>query len=580
MRSVSKSPKRFIFYAIIVGVIGITLFYSLYSTPYWYRNIVWRDIDISNLKIDNSDHTYGLNHGQISVDGVSRSAKFEINPFLILKNDKVIRLAMFYQNQKEDPLFVGNQVDQSEYKDSLSELERVNTKLKASLGFSESGLPLGFLKSTLDSQGIQEKFEESPTLYNAGSLIGAYKNTNQKYLEDVSRLKKLITDSKISANYFSENGAVTSKKIIMDDISSIVANNKKLSDDILQRENCLKFSSLFCERKIIKNQLTLKEIPQSNREKDAEVIKPEDYPSLKDTEKLKFYGPYSIHTSCFNNEYDNNRHLFYLVEDKDTDFVKNFPEFANNVYYQEITLENRGPYLYKQFKKKGIDWEGLRLNTPYSCNDLEYQTQISTLDGFVKKYDKPLITGEKQGEIFAQVVATEKAFYSLDIKDDLLLENMGIAYGNLYSKVINNENTIASEDQYFRGIKEELLDRLLIIREKQLGFPRILNYHKFLLEMHCETNGFKLRDPKSEDKTYDSYFYLMRTMYSLNFLNFSPSTLREGRLKYIDPSKSKIRSDIKNYKEAVEILGIDKVKKLNTSNRNRIVNDSIDTPIK
>jgi hypothetical protein len=537
----------------LIALIAIGVFYAFFSAPYWNTSIMWRDLNNDNLQ-------------------------FELNPVKLLKNDRKIKNLLASQIEKEDPLFMGPELNDKEYQAAVENFNNVNDLLKKELQLPESSLPINFLTQTVKLDSAKRTLVTEKSYDSLESLMQEYKKTNRAYLDDARHLKRLVEGSNIDNKYFAQVGAVTSKEIILDDINSIINNGKLLDREISDRLWCLKVSPLFCKRSVLANKVEKIEKPES--EKDLGIMAPEKLASLKDESKLSYQGPYAIYSGCWNKEFDGTKHLVYVVEDTTTEYTKYLPVFANNIYYQSITPENKGPFLYKQFAKKGIEWEVTNMFTSYICNDLEYQADLGTLNKYIKTYPgkiSGLIGGE---EARVRVIDSESAFYGAEIKDYVDLYNLGIAYRNLYRDIILSEKGASNRDSKVAELKEALLIRSQYILGRESALPEIINYQTYLLSMYSQTNGLKLREKPTDTEGYNSYFYTMRNSYSINMLSFTPYTMRREKLRYINADQSRVREDMKDYAQMLSDFGAEAVRKINESNRNRIVNDAIEVPIR
>jgi hypothetical protein len=552
----------------------VILFYIVYSAPYWNNNINWQDINVNNMQLTKNGPKYSLIDGYIISDNGKKKIKFEINPIVLYRNSRLLQLAMFRASEEESPLFVDSNFGDQSFQDSVANLNRVNKILQEELEIDTTGLPIGFLGSLDKLSKTKKDFKNEVNLDNANKIINAYKNTNNEYLSDSKALLGLINKSDLKSSYFAQGGAVTSKNIIASDIRLIIKNSAENRKKYVSRQACLNISLAFCKRDILN--FEAKNItPHPNNIKAKSIISPDDYPSIKDTDKLAFKGPYLIESNCWLDSTKDNSHLLYLVEDTTTGLTKVRPEFADRVYYQKITLENRGPFLYKQFQKKNMEWEMVILNSPYACNDLRYYGEISTVDNFYKKYPEPLIYNSDEfskdefgNPLIMGIYNAEKDFYTSEYLSNVSLNILSEKYKEYYVDCIKNHknfNPLLS--------KEGLIRRINLIDSKLSYYPEILNYQIYLLDMYSQTNGQRLRESVADKPGYDSYFYLMHNFYSLSFLSHSPHTYPKNDLKYIDINSSIIRSDIVNMEDIKKILSPEQINKINSINRNRIVNE-------
>lgn len=580
---INRSKNNFISLIVLGLILGVPLFYLFLSLSYPYiSGLIWRDINLTGLKVNNTE--YNLNQGKLSKNGKERSLHFELNPASLLENDKVLRLALFYQINKENPLFTGPGLDKEQYKKSIEKLEKINQRLLNNTGFKENVVPINFLKKTVEVIEAQRKFENEKSLTNARILIDKNKETNNNYKKDAQNLKKKLEGLNLPQNTFIQPGSVTSKDIILNDLEKIIKNYDYMEKEIINREKCLNFSTFFCKRILLNKKIEINN--EISEEEPTKILNNEELYYPIDSKNMTLKGPYKIKSPCWKKDKnDKEEHYLYEMEENVNGIKKVIPKIATTNYYREIKTNGGEMVLDKAYKKAGLlDWRAVFVTTTYACNNLEYQSILATINAYYKKYkDKNILSNleEKDGfskeykNLIEKGLETEKALFAEKFPSQKTLNSLGGYYANIYSFVVKEQHKNNQHpwlDDYIK-IKDELLNRYLFIERRFADFDRVINFFSFLLDSSSQM--YRFIEGNSE-----AYTYYIRNGYSLTYLGFSSSVWKNNEpLQYIDFEKSKLREDLKDYEEMVREFGEEYVAKINSIPRSRIWYEILGHPI-
>lgn len=550
-------------------------FYAFFSVPYWNKSIIWRDIEISGLKLKENGPQYRLSNGILYKENQSRKIKFELNPAKLIENDQVLRLALFYQITKEDPLFVGPGLDANVYKTSVNELERVNSELLINTGFKENVVPITFLKKTVEVMDSENTFANNKSLFDAETLMNKYKEANRAYLKEAKDLRKKMNDKKLPQKELIQFASITSPDIITADLDKIIKNSSYLNENIIKKGNCLKISTYFCERSLLAS-ANRGETTSQVIEAEPKILNNSQIYIPTDSAGTKLSGPYEVSSTCFNRNNPDTRRFLYTYEDTANGVEKLFPVLAENNYYQKIAGVKTDTVVNSAYLKHDLNWIIALLTTSYGCNDLIYQPKLATIDAYFKRYNKDRIFSRMQKMINADTSdnlknmigdgrEAENTFFDNKYPSEQDLDNLAVKMENVYAYIVTDQNSTQNSSlDYLFGYKEELLSRSLYIYGKQGNFERVLGTFSFHLNGYANT--YKLNKGDRE-----AYIYYIRSGYPLTYLGFSPYVWKsKDTLDYINKETSKIRPDFKDYYEMVKEFGQDYVNRINDIKRPQI----------
>lgn len=545
----------------LVIVLAALFSYLFFSYFYFSKSLFWKDINVEGLKLKENGSNYDVVNGDLTKDNTKRKLNYEINPLKLIENDKVLRLALFYQITKEDPLFIGPGLDKEQYKKSIDRLEEVHKNLLNVTGFKENIIPIDLLKKTAEVMEAQDNFEKDKSLDNARLLLRKYKEINKIYKNEATNLGNKLKDTEIasSSGMFMQYSSVTSKDIILSDFEKIIKNYNFLAKEIKKRELCLNFSTYYCKRSSIKENLEKETKVEPEKEENVRILGNGEIYYIKDPKELTLSKPYKITSSCWRGAGDENGyHYLYEMEEYANGIKRLIPKIATNNYYIELGKGGVG----KQYKRHGLDWRIALLTTPYACNDLEYQPMLATINAYYKKYkDKNILsdlkteTKEKLPKEYKKIIEdgadAEEIFFQEKFPSERTLNSLSLYYAKIYSFIIN-EQQMGNKEEWLNdlsNIKDELLKRHLFIQRKFGDFEGVISLFSYFLNSYLQTTDFSTGNK-------EVYIYYLRNSYSITFLGFSSSVWRSAEpLQYIDQDKSKIMDGIKDYDEMIKEFG-------------------------
>ena len=532
-------------------------FYGYLSLPYLDTS-QWIDIEMDGLKVAESASLYNISGGILEKDGISRKIKFEIAPQKLLENNKVLRLALFYQINKEDPIFYGPGLDTGSYSKALEKLESVNDDLVRNMELEDDLVPLDFLQSAGKVLAAYEDLEKDKSLDRAQNLIATQEEATVNYKKDATTLRTKINELFGENKYIIQGGSVSTTDIMTSDLDKIIKNSDLISNDIQSRETCLA-SYIFCKRPKIESMEPIKS-------EKVDIT----YPSFLDTDELYFTkdlesseieGPYELSTSCWNEASGEpaNQYLYEIVENIDSR-ERLIPKIATTNYYQEISLATEET-VDIGYKNHDLDWRVAFLTTPYTCNDLTYQSSLATMNYYRTKSGPGLFSimkddSEYQGapEEYQQIIdagqKSETAFIDANVPTESDFLETGGLYRELYRLILEKINNGETVPTFILSKKDEILDRQLLIEGRLASFDGVLNFYSYILDGYSQMALFYDKGEK------DSYIYTARNGYSLLFWGFSPSVWRsQEKLEYIATDKPQLREGLLNREEMIRRFG-------------------------
>jgi len=518
----------------------------------------YKDLTIENIHINDDNSVYSLNGGRIFQDGEEMPEGSSKE-----KTDSVVRVALFYQWMKEDPLLFSSGLNVDRFEKALEMFSEEQDKLfKFFPEVKGNILPVSFLKSYSDSSRRYREFSSRISEENALLLLNSIEKTNENYYAESTGLrevlKRSISDEGISENtkILINNRNFTTPGIILADLSKTENNSKAIEADLIVRKKCLLESSRFCERPF-----------EAIREPDVLTIAEKSVPEFKlkeliMKENIEYRGPYKIDSQCW--EDGKEQYMYYAVKACPRDLNCSMTEtrLATDIYF--IKLNDYFPFHIKM-KEKGLVVMPQNIANTYTCTNLEYKPIIATLDYFYREYkDSRLFekfksdNAGKYSDEFMKIIEegdrAEKMFFDSKYPAQEEMDYLGNYYAFAYSYSIkNNVGDIES--------RNDLLGRYLIIKEKMADIDLILNEMTFYFAKYVFEND------EAKKSIPSSYLYAIRSGYSFSFLNFSGLVWRiPERPKYLETSAKDLgqagsEKEIYNYQEAVSEFGKENIEK-------------------
>lgn len=456
--------------------------------------------DVS-LKVAVDDKTYALEGGKVQ-ERVDDTTKL-----------KVLKLAAFYQWNKEDPLFDSPDFDPGALASSAAHLRDTQKQFIHTFLSSQPLYPVDFLNSFSQAALLQRQFLKNPNPSSAQQLINAQYQAAKLYEQAAQSQLKFISSFRPQV-FFSYNIRFGTP-VVVSDYKKILDNASALKEEIQRRERCLKQGE-GCQRPYFSFPA-----PQPS------VMKPAKFPDFLDKNLVyKAYldkaggfpieGPLSTDTACFGwgEQFSQPLHYFYLgfvPPSVENSYPTVHPFLADDIFFRKIP-SNTPLESEKKYKDQGHEYIFQPSDAYYLCPDTGYLDELAETGSFLEHY-KGVLAGSglenlPQG---SRAIKSEEEFFKERYPSYEQLDNLADYYGELYKSL--------AETKTSSSLKEELLQRYLSVKDKLAYFNLLVNNHN--LDDRLVKNA-KL-DPQGVSI---AYVYTFRSDYSLFYLLFSPSVWR------------------------------------------------------
>lgn len=497
------------------------------------------DVNISRIEVDGK--AYSIKNGRVE-QSVDREASL-----------KVLRLAAFYQWNKEDPLFESPDFDRRFYgfsthklSENLELLGEETRKLQEILNQKRPPYPMSFLHDLARTSISTKQFIKSPSLKGSRELIEKQKNTASSYGEEAGSLLKFISP-------VTDGGAVSfnirlTHKIILEDLGKIIKNTKNLISEIEKREGCLDGTGE-CIRPMLDFSRP-KNITYSNPPAptflDIKLI------YVRGIEQRSLFGPYRASTPCFGwgEKFSFPEHYFYVSPSGDI-------RLATDAYYRRTGIN-------LTLGDLGTDHIFIPTNLAYLCPYAGYILEAGQVALFLEKY-KPIFTTldsapKATQEFFQEAGMKEKEFFNQKHASYNHLRNLSQYYAYAYRLLTQDPN--AAFAQNLLDQKEEFLRRYLEIDRKIGFFNRVLENMAPLTISTRKNYELIPTDIQGQAK----FVYTYKNYYGLFFLPFTTSIWRSSeQLQYLEKRKIEnalgLEAGYINYNEAVKHVSREEIDK-------------------
>ncbi|MDP2632248.1 MAG: hypothetical protein Q8P25_00805 [Candidatus Curtissbacteria bacterium] len=482
-------------------------------------------------------------------------AKFQSN-----KNQDqtaVLRLAAFYQWNKEDPLFTSPDFDTEAFKNSIDYLINEQDILLKFINKTDHVYPIDFLTAMAEAAKAQEIFMNRPTSENGKTLLEKQLEAAHLYKKEARDLIRPISEAKFYSPIL--YNITTNKDVAISDLKLIAENGDKLIKEIENRKSCLEGSDN-CERPSLEFKT-----PKIKKFLDPNLpLLSKDF-VYYDEEKVDIKGPYVANTLCFG--YGKNlsypTHYFYLKNlEEGFDYIKPIADIrlATDMYFEQIT-QDTNLYYKKKLWGKGIPYAVVDSTIPYKCPYLGYLSEVLALDEFLKKHKPILEKLESDTKFVEEVKKTEAEFFERKYPSYEEAIQLAQIYGYLYNS-----------SQAPTDFKDELLERKLKIERRLLSFDGLLNYlTRFVRSTRMyEEVELKAGSDHAKEILYPEFaqntVYPLRSYYSIMFLPFSSSVWRlDEKPQYAEKKIIKglvgFDSVVVNYQLALEHYSPEEIKR-------------------
>jgi len=511
--------KSFILIIISVLAVAVIYLFTLYY-PYIDKGLYWKDI--------------------VMLKGIE---KYSLDPIEVWRNDGLMRLGLFYQINIEDPLYYGPGLNSKEFSQSVALLDSSQKELKTALGLSEDIYPIGYLNTVASVVSENQIFKEKPNMTNGMELIKKQRLANDLYRKYAVSIKSKLDRSEIPNELFIQAGAVTSKKIIIDDLTNIIKNSDQMEIDISMRERCLTLSSIYCQRK----KINIVDNLNGNTLQNENIFPPRN--TLSNNLEINSNKIFQINSPCWKKKPNSSEtHLIYAIENNEVII----PQLADSRYFETVTVESYGEALHDAYEKLGTEWAVNYMDSSYNCNNLNYQASLSTLSGYYTKYaTTPLLLTDVLDKLPKDIRESarkteveEKKLLSEKYPSDTTLAKITQGYAYIYNSLTEDLNESNKEivDIMPSGFREELLQRINYSRERFAGYQKNINFISYRNLSHAQ-----IARSNKKGRIEKDYTYFMRSSYGLTLTGFSPSVWRsEAPLQYITKDSTLYKGLIDN----------------------------------
>lgn len=560
-----KMKKSINFKLIVISSLLVTFFYVYYSLPYLKKDAYWRNIDVEGVRLSEAGPEYKISDGYLFKGGVKRRLKFELSPFKLIENERVLRVALFYQINHIDPIFSGPGLEVNDLNRSVERLEKIHAGMLTSLGLKKSVVPVNYLQSWGKTVEYEAVFRQTKNFPAAKRLVKSQKKTSEAYGVEAQELAETIKELFPEDKALLQGGSLTTTGILQEDLEKVSENAGVLKKEIRTRNACLRISSVFCRPELpwVPESIELKEYD------DQSVLPLSDLYYTKDPKDSVIRGPYRVKTSCWNKENGEKRpQLIYLFEEKNAGFNRLIPKLATQNYYQEIKAGSE-EVIDIGYKNHGVPARVMFDTTPYNCNDLTYQPAMATLNYFKSNFKSDLFSRiekeegitEELSEIIEEGKKYETQFEKENYPSGESLQNLGRSYSRLYEALA--EKTGSSKAM--KDHREEALERALIIKTKLANFDGIINFFSYILDGY-----YQVEKAYGKEEKYD-YLYTVRSGYSLFFMGFSSSVWRiSSEPRYIESSKPQLRPDLLTREQMIQKYGKEQLDQVTSLTRAQV----------
>lgn len=484
----------------------------------------YADLVIEGMSLDNDDSSYAVRQGEFFQNGIKLDPDENKE-----KTDRILRLALFYQWTKEDPLMASSTLDADKIGLSVNSLKTHQNAFIKTFGYDADIFAVGFFEKYIDASIAYRDFSKNISENNAQILLGKMEDADNAYNKEEENLSGAIGDLKKNGLgekrlVFLAGDTYTTADIVFRDLEKIKENSAKIKDEIKLRKECLLGSPADCIRPL--ENFIEPELIAANKVEPA--ILPKKILNLRDD--VNYSGPYEVSSSCWKSPTGSKQYLYVSQECADADgYCLESSNLGTNIYFEKVEKGNLR--FEKYIKEQGVLLIPQSATNPYECMNLEYQPKLATINFFYNKYKgKRFYEGMKAGDIFRELspeakgiiekgVEAERAFFDTKYPSEYELEYLGNYYAYTYSYFSTKD---------INAGKDDLLERYSIIKEKVADIDLVVNKILNIFSGYQKKAG-------PDNPPLKAYIYFVRSNYSIFFLNFSSGIWRsDGSLRYLN----------------------------------------------
>lgn len=460
-------------------------------------------------------------------------------------NIKNKNLAQFYLWTKEDPIFTSPNLDSDSFYKIIVALKKEEKSYLKLINKKDKIFPTDFLLSMVSVSKAHDAFIKDPTPAKAQELIAEYKNTVRFYKNDISNFNHVINS--LDFDTFDKTNIVlfdttADKDTILNDLTKLRSNADKLEEEINKRQNCFENGS-DCKRPALESSSF--KIADNIYSFSNNDILPKDLaePIPGFLEKGIWSGPYAVSTAClgWSDKLEPVPHLYYLINitehesyEIDRASVEElYVKLATTNYYENISShDNLDDNNWNNPLGRRIVLE----SNAYNCLSSEYRSKLASIDYLYRNYKDKQVFGSllskndltsQQKTFFEKGRGLENAFFESEFPSDIAAKNLANYYELLYKNIITWRGDPQLKDKaWIRELfdkRDEFLNRAL---EYKTGLSSI---DKVFSQARDSFASMRTRFLLGNYKVNSQILYLtyvIRSLYGLSYLPFSPAVYR------------------------------------------------------
>ena len=428
----------------------------------------YQDIVVEELRLQNDgDRRYSFRGGEIFQGNKKLGPFFHREKYV-----RLLRLALFYQWSKENPLLADPRLDAQKFAELTAKLDFNQKEYLSLIVVSDPFLPIEFLKSfALNTQKYQD-FLSRPDEAGALELIRSSIASADGYRENALLQKRIIQNAPDQGSFSVGSSSANYKSLILDNLGLTLSNSQELQKEINERKKCLTEAPAYCQRSIMNIEEPEK---RKNKKNNTFPILGEDLLDGYLNPDLPINGPFSVKSYCWSRETD--QHLLY---------TQNFCFSPNDcVFYSKLATNNFYRTRFVKFNGQAVE-DGLEIQretSPYTCADNDYKPTLATINYFFANYKNKKIFPEIKKDfenllsddlnaLIEKSIKAENDFFEENYPSEESLKNLSQYYARTYAQLASQ----SAEDSDLKKIRDELLQRHVIIEGKLTDFDLVFNF--------------------------------------------------------------------------------------------------------
>jgi len=510
-----KRKKRVLVLSIIpvtIAVISVVVWiYLLELSAEKILSKMLSDVVVSNIQYKSKK--YAVRNGRV------------VPSINIFDSVKILRLAAFYQWNKEDPLYYSPDINPTQFNLAVEKVDKAQKELLSALKMEDRVYPTEFLYSFGKTASLTHEFMKNPSQTSAEIMLSMQLQTVDKYDNEVNRmlsiLRSIRKNNKKISNYNSTvlfNVSLTPDTVISN-FESLNENSIAMQKEIHERKMCYEGKGI-CKRPsqfFRKPQNEFTGIPlKKSKFLDSKMV----FATAEDFEPNQIKGIFRAKTPCYGwgENFSSPEDYYYLREFENMLTVRP----ATEIYFRKLLPIPDVSARRKMFMDH-IPYAFEDSSILYMCSNHDHLVQISEMYYFLNNSDpilsqEGIIDNSTLDPLFAQKAEEyEKKIFEADHLSYDELSVLADYYVYIYKHIVSQDSNSAENIK----LKDELLKRKLMIQNKLGLFYKILNFSALAIE-ETEELGYK-----NHPKEYvEIIMYYYRNFYGVMYMPFSPAIYR------------------------------------------------------